>query len=136
MDDEIFKISKDRERAADLVTMARERLEMLYLVPKDRPYKLVEEYYEIVKELLTAIMYADGYKTLSHISLIKYFSDNYSALNDEETRLVDTLRRLRNSILYYGKKVSSDFLVNHEETTKHVIDKVMEIAIKNVKESN
>ena len=73
MEDEIFKISKDKERAKDLFEMAKERLELLKLIPKDKSYKIIEEYYEIIKELLTAIMYLDGYKTLSHIKLIEYF---------------------------------------------------------------
>ena len=82
MDEEIFKISKDKERAQDLLEMAKERLELLKLIPKDKTYKIIEEYYEIIKELLTAVMYLDGYKTLSHIKLIEYFSSRYKVLDD------------------------------------------------------
>ena len=82
--DEIFKISKDKERAEDLFEMAKERLELLKLIPKDKAYKIIEEYYEIIKELLTAIMYIDGCKTLSHIKLIEYFSSNYKELDENQ----------------------------------------------------
>jgi len=77
MDEEIFKITKDSERGKDLFEMARERLELIKLFPRDKAYRIIEEYNEVIKELLTAIMYIDGYKTLSHVKLIEYFSANY-----------------------------------------------------------
>jgi hypothetical protein len=122
-DEEIFRISKDYERAKDLFEMAKERPELLELIPKDKAYKIIEEHYEIVKELLTAIMYLDGYKTLSHIKLIEYFSSNYEELEETEIKLIDNLRKFRISIVYYGKKISQDFLVNSEEDVKKIIKK-------------
>lgn len=119
--EEIFRISKDKERARDLFEMSKERQDMIKLIPKDKTYKIIEEYYEIIKELLTAIMYLDGYKTLSHIKLIEYFSSNYNDLEAKETNLVDTLRRFRISIVYYGKKISTEFLTNNEQNIKEII---------------
>jgi len=118
---EIFKISKDTERAEDLLIMAKERLEIINLIPRDKSYKIIEEYYEIIKELLTSIMYLDGYKTLSHIKLIDYFRETYSELNDVELKLIDNLRKFRNDIVYYGKKISKDFLINNELDIKKII---------------
>lgn len=120
-DEEIFKISEDKERAKDLFEMAKERLELLKLLPKDKAYKVVEEYYEIIKELLTAIMYLDGYKTLSHIKLIEYFSLHYKELDEKEIKLIDTIRKFRIGIVYYGRKVSRDFLVNNEKDIRIII---------------
>ena len=120
MEDEIFKISKDKERAKDLFEMAKERLELLKLIPKDKSYKIIEEYYEIIKELLTAIMYLDGYKTLSHIKLIEYFSSNYRELDEVQIKLIDTLRRFRIGIVYYGRKISQEFLINNEKEIKKI----------------
>lgn len=119
--DEIFRISKDKERAKDLLVMARERLELIVLIPKGRDYKVIEEYYEIIKELLTAIMYADGYKTLSHVKLIDYFFKNYGELNDKQMHLIDVLRKHRIGILYYGRKISNEFLLNNEEEIKEIV---------------
>ena len=126
MEDEIFKISKDRERAKDLLEMAKERLDLVKLIPKDKAYKIIEEYYEIIKELLTAIMYLDGYKTLSHVKLIEYFASNYKQLDENQIRLIDTLRKFRIGIVYYGRKISQDFLLNHEKEIK----KIMQVLIK------
>ena len=75
-DSEIFKISKDEERAKDLLDMAKERMEFaIKYVPKDMSYRLLQEYYEVAVQLMTSIMYADGYKTLSHINLIQYLKN-------------------------------------------------------------
>ncbi|MBL7148229.1 MAG: hypothetical protein ISS82_05370 [Nanoarchaeota archaeon] len=104
MAEEIFKITKDKERAKALFDMAKERLEIINILPKDKPYKIIEEYYEIIKELLTALMYVDGYKTLSHLKLIEYFSKHYEDLDNSQIKIIDTLRKFRNEIVYYGKK--------------------------------
>ena len=127
MEDKIFKISKDKDRAKDLLEMAIDRLQLLRLIPKNKAYKIIEEYYEIIKELLTAIMYLDGYKTLSHQELIRYFSSNYKELDEKQIKLIDTLRKFRIGIVYYGKKISQEFLINNKEEIKKIISILMEL---------
>ncbi len=119
--EELFKISPDKERAKDLLEMAKERREIIKLLPEDKPYKIIEDYYEIIKELLTAIMYIDGYKTLSHVRLIEYFSDRYTLLENPQIKIIDTLRKHRHGIVYYGKKISKNFLVNNKEEIEEII---------------
>jgi len=121
MSEDIFRITKDKERAGDLFVMAKERLGMIKTIPEDKTYKIIEEYYEIIKELLTALMYADGYKTLSHIKLIAYFSEHYKELEHSQIKLIDTLRKFRNDIVYYGKKISHNFLINHKRGIENII---------------
>ncbi len=98
MNDEIFKISKDKERE-----------ELLKIIPTDKAYTIIEEYYEIIKELLTALMYIDGYKTLSHV------------------KLIDTLRKFRIGIVYYGKRISNEFLVNNDKEIKQIITHLIKL---------
>jgi len=130
MKEEIFKITKDRERAEDLLIMAEERLDILKVIPKDKTYKIIEEYYEIIKELLTALMYTDGYKTLSHKTLIDYFAKNYGELDEDQIKIIDILRKFRNDVVYYGKKISESFLLNNQKDIKRIIS----LLIKLVKE--
>jgi len=127
MDEEIFKITKDGERGKDLFEMARERLELIKLLPRDKAYRIIEEYYEVIKELLTAIMYIDGYKTLSHVKLIEYFSANYTLLDESQIKLIDILRKFRNGIVYYGRKISSDFLINNEDEIRQIISVLLKL---------
>ena len=41
--EEIFRIKPSKARVRDLWIMAKERLEMLKLIPKERTFKVIEE---------------------------------------------------------------------------------------------
>ena len=122
--DGFFRISPDKARAEDLFTLAKERLELVKIFPNSRPHLIIEAYYEIIKELLTAIMYIDGYKTLSHVQLIDYFSDNYEG---EWRGLINELRKHRINIVYNGKRISGEFLVNHEDRINEMIIQLLKL---------
>jgi len=122
MDDEIFKIAKNSIRAESLVKMAKERFEDIKR--ESKTYKIVEEYYEIIKELITAMMYSHGYKTLSHRMLVIYLQKNHKEFNNSEIMLVDELRKLRNNIVYYGQKIEKEFLINNEKDIINIIRKL------------
>ena len=126
MEEEIFSISKSPVRAKALKDMAVDRLNDIKIETK--PYKITEQYYEVIKELITALMYSDGFKTLSHKSLIDYLRKNYfKHFNENDLIIIDELRRLRNDILYYGKKVDSSFLANREGDIKKIIGKLLKV---------
>jgi len=129
MDDEIFKITKNSVRAESLVEMARERFGDIH--KESKTYKIIEEYYEVIKELITALMYSQGFKTLSHKSLVSYLENNFKEFNKGEIILIDNLRKLRNNIVYYGQKVEKEFLINHEKNIKFIIEKLFEVIKKN-----
>jgi len=124
MSEEIFSISKDRIRAKDLLDMAQERIrDIISILPRDKAYKIIEEYYEVLVQLMTSIMYLDGNKTLSHVALIEYISNNYKQINENEIKLIDDLRKFRHGTFYYGKKITNVFLINREEDINRIINK-------------
>ncbi|MEK6897617.1 MAG: hypothetical protein AABW93_03750 [Nanoarchaeota archaeon] len=127
--DEIFKISKDAARARDLIDMAKERLhKIIKLIPESIPYKILEEYYEIAVQLMTSVMYSEGYKTLSHIALIKFLSNHSFKYNEIKT--LDNMRKFRHGIVYYGRKEGGNFYINHKEEIKEIIEKLVNLAEK------
>lgn len=119
--EDVFKISRDIPRAKSLFEISKERLDIIKVLPKDKPYKILEEYYEIIPELFTSVMYLDGFKTLSHVSVIEYFFANYKLLSSSHFEIIDTMRKYRNSIIYYGKKISADYLTNNEDDIRKII---------------
>ena len=125
MSEEIFGISKNPVRAIALLKMAKDRLEDIS--KETKTYKIVEQYYEVIKELITALMYSDGFKTLSHKSLIYYLQQNYKELTKEEIILADELRKLRNNIVYYGQTVDNSFLINKEKLIIQIINKLIKL---------
>jgi len=131
--EDIFKVSRDKRRAKDLYSMAKERLEeIIPALPQDKFYKIIEEYYEVIIQLITSLMYNEGYKTLSHVGLIEYLSKNYPEFEKREIILIDSLRKLRHGTVYYGKKTEMEFLINHEETIKIVINKLIVLVKKKI----
>lgn len=122
---DIFKISNNIPRADSLIEMAKERF--ADISKETKPYKIIEEYYEIIKEIITSIMYRDGHKTLSHTALIIYLEINYKEINKQEIFIINELRKLRNNILYYGQRVSKEYLINHESEIRKIIQKLFDL---------
>lgn len=122
--DEIFKISKDERRSNALKSLAKNR--KTHIQELKEPYRIIEEYYEIIKELITAFMYKEGYKTLSHKALVEFAEKNIKILSSSEISLIDELRIKRNNIVYYGETVSIDFLKSREKAIQKIISKLFE----------
>ena len=122
---EVFKISKDEKRARALKEMAKDRYEKMSDFKE--PYRIIEEYYEIIKELITSFMYNQGFKTLSHKALVEFASQNIKALSSREISLIDELRVKRNNIVYYGEKASLEFLKSREQAIRITIEKLFEL---------
>jgi uncharacterized protein (UPF0332 family) len=126
MVEDIFRVSKNPTRAKSLMNLALDRLEDIK--KETKIYKIIEQYYEIIKELITALMYIEGLKTLSHKALITFLERHYSKeFTKDEFILIDETRVLRNDIMYYGKNVDRIFLVSKEVQLKGIIKKLTSI---------
>ena len=123
--EEIFKITKDERRANALKEMAKNRFSNMSSLKE--PYRILEEYYEIIKELLTANMYITGFKTLSHKALIEFSAKNIKVMSSQEIELIDELRVKRNNIVYYGEQITKDFLFSREQKIKEIINKLLKL---------
>ena len=128
----LIKIKPDKERARSLIKLASLRYGKIKTFDEEKESSLiVEGYYEVAKELITAILFIDGYKTLSHKDLIEYlslnFKNDFSALDIE---LLDQLRKLRNNIVYYGVFIESSYVKRNKERINNVISKLFKICEK------
>lgn len=71
--EDVRKISKDFELAKSLMKMIEERERVVRQIdPTKFTSIVIESYYEIIKEAITALMALDGFKTLSHEILVGY----------------------------------------------------------------
>ncbi|MBI3623544.1 hypothetical protein HY212_05710 [Candidatus Pacearchaeota archaeon] len=121
--DEIIKITPDFKRAKALEELAKNRYKTISSLKES--FRILEEYYEIIKELITSIMYKQGLKTLSHKILVEFAAKNIKYLNLPEIRIIDELRIKRNSIVYYGESVSEEFVKTREKTIREIIEKLI-----------
>lgn len=131
---ELIKITPDKERAKSILKMIslieervkqQDREEMAALI--------ISDYYEIVKELITAILLVDGYRTLSHKDLVDYLKGNYSEFTMHEISLLGDLRILRNKITYEGFFASLSHLKRNEDFFKKIVQKLKNLLVKKLR---
>lgn len=94
---------------------------------------IIADYYEIVKELITAILLIEGYKTLSHKDLIEYIKDQ---VDSSDVYILDDLRVIRNRVAYEGFFVEVSYLTRNEISFKKIIKelkKIIEFKLKDAK---
>ncbi len=126
--DEVRKVKSDREMARSLLKMIEVRMKALEsLDRKEFSSLVVEGYYEIIKEAITALMAIDGYKTLSHEVLIGYLKEFFPQFADNEILFADELRKLRNNVAYKGFFVPSDFVTRNEDRIRRIVLKLLQI---------
>ncbi|MBM5805661.1 MAG: hypothetical protein FJZ49_06350 [Candidatus Verstraetearchaeota archaeon] len=125
---EVRRVRPDKEMARSMLKMIEVRMRMMESVSReDFASLVVEGYYEVIKETLTALMALDGYKTLSHEVLVGYLKEFFPQFSESEALLVDRLRQLRNKISYMGFFVDPDYLERNERRIKEVVEKLLSI---------
>jgi hypothetical protein len=106
---DLIKITPDTERAKSLMRQVSVRLDAVRLLSQERHISLiVKAYYEMIKELLTALACVQGYKALSHVSLLEYFKQR-KILSAKIIFAIDQLRKIRNDIAYEGYAVPKEY---------------------------
>lgn len=122
----ITKSMPDKERAAQMINMANLRLKF-WDKPIDDVFAAlkVEAYYDIIKELIFAHLYKNGYNCTNHLCLIAYLRKKFKDF-EFEVEEIDELRTVRNEINYRGFTVRKDYLERKELEFKHIINKLKE----------
>ncbi len=125
MDEEVIKITPDRERVRSILDMVGLREKRILAYKSDEfSTLLVEDYYEVIKELATAVLNLHGCKTLSHKMLFDYLGDNFKVFTLTEIEFIHELRKIRNKVAYEGFFVKPSFLKRNEAVIKSVISKL------------
>ncbi len=96
------------------------------LIKTQKPKYVVENAYESVRELIDAILYAEGYKSYSHEASIAYLEK--LGFSIKEIMDVDRLRKKRNGIKYYGEASTKE---EAEETITIAEEMIKKLSKKN-----
>jgi len=122
----ITETQADEERSSQMLQMADIRLEFWDKKVDDKFIALkVEAYYDIIKELIFAHLYKNGYNCTNHLCLIAYLKEKIQDF-DFEIQKIDELRKVRNEINYRGLTVKKDYLDRNELEFKNIIKKLKE----------
>lgn len=121
--DFVRKVSPDPERVESIKEMALLRLEQTgsMEVSEKSVSFIVENYYEIVKELLVAYLLKNGLRSKNHQCLISYFYKENPEM-EREAILIKQMSFFRNRLGYYGEKVPYDFYESKKEEFEHLVD--------------
>ena len=106
----IRKVEPDLERISSLREKARLRLKRAKntVVTEETVSFIVEDYYEVVKELLVAYLLKNGLKSGNHQCLISYFYKKNPDY-EPETLLISQMSFFRNRLDYYGESIPLQF---------------------------
>src|SRR3989338_6322123 len=96
----ITESAPDSERSKQMLEMANIRFEFWNREIGDKYLTLkVEAYYDIIKELIFAHMYKNGFNCTNHLCLIAYLKKKIENF-EYESEKIDELRQVRNEISY------------------------------------
>jgi len=126
----IIKVAPDKEKARSMLGLIGNREKFLSMIDTEKfPTIAAETYYEIIKELSTALLLLDGFKTIgekAHKELIDYLS-NYKEISSEDMVLMDDLRIKRNKSSYEGKQIERSYLENKKDKLMGIINKLKKL---------
>ena len=126
----IIKIIPDISKVKSIMKMVKDREEFLKKINiKEFSGIFTENFYELIKELATAVLLVNGFKSIgenAHKDLINSLS-KYKEFSEEDLSLMNDLRIRRNQRLYEGKDINLDYLLNRKEKFNKIIKKLKEI---------
>lgn len=136
MEEGLIKITPDKEKAKSILKMADITLEMIKVIDvKKFSSNLTKEYYDVIRELISAVLLLDGYKTYgegAHKKLIDYIQSKHKEFSEYEILLIDDLRITRNKIAYDGFFVENEYIERKVKDIQKIIMKLREIIDKKI----
>ena len=132
---DVVPTAKNKEVAKSLLAMCEARLAVARGTDMaGYPALRAEAYYEVTKELITALLVLQGFKSYSHKCLIAFMHEfHLQHFSRHEVELMDKLRKLRNDIDYRGVFTGADFLERNEKAILAVIGKLFAIVKEKIK---
>jgi len=124
----VRKIEVDSERIKSIMKKARQRLKRAQTTkptPETTSF-IVEDYYEVIKEILVAYMLKNGLRSKNHQCLITYL---YMKNPEMETEIntISQMSFFRNRLDYYGEDVPTNFYNKNKEEFNRIIDKLIKL---------
>ncbi|MEK6824031.1 MAG: hypothetical protein AABY06_03265 [Nanoarchaeota archaeon] len=125
----IIKTAPDKEKVKSILNLLKEREDFVKSINHEKfSTNVTENYYEIIKELASALILLDGLKVIgeyAHKDLIDYLL-NYKEFSQKDIFFMNDLRIKRNNSFYEGKKIDSIYLKDHKTDMLEIIKKLKE----------
>lgn len=124
----IRKVHVDKERISSIVVKAMQRLKRARMTKAsaENISFIVEDYYEVIKELLIAYLLRDGLRSKNHQCLISYFYRKNPSL-EREAYLISQMSYFRNRLGYYGEDVPAEFYEENKRSFEEIISLLLKL---------
>lgn len=122
----IHKVFPDREKAKSIFKMALDRERTINLLKINYPTIIAENYYEIIKELSTALLLLNGFKAIgenAHKEIIDSLG-KFINFDSQTISVLQDLRIRRNNSQYEGEPFDISYLENNQKFLLDIIDKL------------
>ncbi len=122
-----LKIQPNFEKARSIKKMVSKRRKFINQFRKNVFTTIIcENYYEIIKELATALFFCKGLKFIEKYAHKELIEEVIKLMNLDRSFyiLLEDLRSRRNGSFYYGEEFEDIYLVNNESKIKFIIDKL------------
>ena len=124
----IRNVDRDDEKIKSILSLIDKRLAFIasIVANQDNVSFVVENYYEIIKELLIALLLKRGLKSKNHQCLISYFYKNYPQYEDQ-AHVILQMSYFRNRLDYYGEAIDFNFYEKYKEDFMVIINTIKEL---------
>lgn len=122
----IRKVYVDDERIKSIVKKALQRLgrarktEINFATVSF----IVEDYYEVIKELLVSYLLKNGLRSRNHQCLISYFYKENPDY-EREAYLISQMSFFRNRLSYYGEDIPMNFYEQNKDEFEKIIKVIL-----------
>lgn len=122
LEDHIKKVKPDNEKINSIIRMCNIRLKVLkqIKIDKETASVIASDYYEVIKELLTALLLKNGLKSDNHECLISFFKQNFPEY-EYEANIIHQLKNIRNRVSYDGIFVKKEYIETNKLEFEHII---------------
>lgn len=123
----IIKVTPNKEKAKSMLLLAEQKESFANTINiMQYPTNAAENYYDVARELASAILLLDGKKAMGEYAHKEILDElaNYKTFADDEISLIDDLRIKRNNSSYEGKPIDIIYVENKKLKWIAVIQKM------------
>jgi uncharacterized protein (UPF0332 family) len=126
----IRNVASDPQKIASIVEMAQERLDFVKSLSANEKNAsfIFDDYYEIIKELLVALMLKSGMRAKNHQCLISFFAKEHDY--PQLVNIIKQMSFLRNRLDYYGERVEYSYFSANQNKFEEIIKLLNELITK------
>ena len=118
----VKEVERDIDRKNSIIEKAVIRLKRARntKINEENVSLIVEDYYEVIKEMLVAYLLNNGLSSKNHQCLISYFYKKNPNF-EKEAYLIAQMSFFRNRLNYYGESIPLDFYKKNKEDFESII---------------